>query len=218
MMWKVVIVLVAALALASAQNQVTGPQTCSAAGVQSLDWNNTALFGRWLEVARNPLGDAPACLEFNVGLLWDNTTLSINASHSSSSESLYSNIDESAKVTLTPQATTGYNVTFYQNNAAQPPVFIKLLQLINNTYVTGCGYTDPNNANTSYGFILAMAGMYNAEGIKLVNDQAFPLYSNFQNNSYANITQAGCFKSSATQSLPMISGILAVALLLIRAY
>lgn len=130
-------------------------------------------------------------MEFNVGLLWDNTTLSINASHSNSIESLYSNIDETAKVTLTPNATTGYNVTFYQNNAAQPPVFIKLLQLINNTYVTGCGYTDPNNANTSYGFILALAGKYDASGIRLVNEQAFPLYSNFQNNSYANITQAG---------------------------
>ncbi|XP_023178979.2 uncharacterized protein LOC111604941 [Drosophila hydei] len=217
MMWKIVIVLVAALALASAQDQAALPQNCSAPGVESIDWNNTALFGHWLEVARNPLGNAKACLSFSVGLLSDNTTLSINASHSSSTTSLYSNIDESANVTLVPQAKTGYNVTFYQGQSAQPTVFIKLLQLVNSTYITGCGYTDPQNNATSFGFILS-SGNYSPTGIKLVNDQAFPLYSNFQNNTYANITQAGCYKSSAAQSLPMISGFLAVALLLIKAH
>lgn len=43
MMWKIVIVLVAALALASAQDQAALPQNCSAPGVESIDWNNTAV-------------------------------------------------------------------------------------------------------------------------------------------------------------------------------
>ncbi|XP_064550769.1 uncharacterized protein LOC135436923 [Drosophila montana] len=218
-MWKFVILLVATLALVSAQDTpaATGPQNCSAIA-ESLDWNNTALFGTWQEVARNPIGDAKACLEFTVGLKDDKVTLSINASHSSSATSLFQNIDETANVTLVANAKTGYNVTFYQGSAAQSPVFIKLLQIVNNTYVTGCGYTNASDNSTSYGFILGIPDKYTAAGIKLVNDGAFPLYNNFLNNTYANITQQGCTRNSAAQSLPMISGVVALALLLIKAH
>ncbi|EDW59399.1 uncharacterized protein [Drosophila virilis] len=218
-MWKFVILLVATLALVSAQDApaATVPQNCSAI-VESLDWNNTALFGTWQEVARNPIGDAKACLEFTVGLLHDNVTLSINASHSSSSTSLFQNVDEKANVTLVANAKTGYNVTFFQGSTPQAPVYIKLLQIVNSTYITGCGYTNATDNSTSYGFILGAPNKYTAEGIKLVNDGAFPLYNNFLNNTYANITQQGCSRNSAAQSLPLISGVLALALLLIKAH
>ncbi|KAH8420868.1 hypothetical protein KR222_007465, partial [Zaprionus bogoriensis] len=171
--------------------------------------------GSWLELARNPGANTDACLEFRVGLLNDNTTLSINATHSSSSSSLYQNVDEpEVNVTLTSGATTGYNVSLTANN----PVFIKLLELTNNnTYLVGCGFTNSSDNSTSFGFILGRASQYNDTGLNLANAEASAKYSNFINNTYSVITQKGCTRNSASQSLPMISGFVALALLLIRA-
>jgi len=140
-------------------------------------------------MARNPSDNTDACMEFNVKLLKDNTTLSFNTSHSSTPTSLYQNINEpSVNVTLVPSATTGYNVTFNANTH----VFIKFLAPYNNnTYLVGCGYTNASDYKTSYGFILGRDGNFNATELRMVNNEASALYSDFTNNTLNTIVQQG---------------------------
>ncbi|ALC47096.1 CG5399, partial [Drosophila busckii] len=170
-------------------------------------------FGNWMEVGRNPIQGTPGCMIFYGNLTSDNVTLSINGSRSANPTSVYGTIHESAKVKLVANATTGYNVTF--NNGA--PVMTKLLQFVNYTYLIGCGYTDNQDMSTSFGFILARSN-YTLDNTQIAANNASKLYSNFQNSStFGTINQKGCKKSSAGQSLPMISGVVALALLLIKA-
>ncbi|XP_034485793.1 uncharacterized protein LOC117790447 [Drosophila innubila] len=215
-MCKIVIFMVASLALISGQafaDDAPTPQSCSEI-VKSMDWNDTALFGSWLELARNPNDNTNACMEFRVQLLSDNTTLSLNASHSATPTSLWQDINEpTQRLTLTPNATTGYNVTFNGKNYE----FVKLLQLVNSTYLVGCGYTNATNSSTGYGFILGRYGKYNTTGLQTVNNNAAVLYKDFTNNNYTIVRQDGCTRNSASQSVPLITGFLALAVLLIKA-
>ncbi|KAH8359654.1 hypothetical protein KR093_008192, partial [Drosophila rubida] len=214
-MCNIVILTVAALALISGQalGQNT-PQTCSAI-TTSLNWNNTALVGSWLELARHPGKNLDACLEFRVDLLSNGTILTFNSTHSSSNSSLYQNVNEpNVNVTLVKDATTGYDVKFNATNS----VFIKLLALHNNNnYLIGCGYTNASDASTSYGFILGRGNAYNATGLQEANNNASASYADFAANNFTTILQTGCTRNSASQALPLISGVLALALLLIKA-
>ncbi|XP_034485792.1 uncharacterized protein LOC117790446 [Drosophila innubila] len=216
-MCKIVIFMVASLALISGQALADDvpptPQSCSEI-VKSMDWNDTALFGSWLELARNPNDNTNACMQFRAELLSDNKTLSFNASHSTTPTSLWQDINEpTQRLTLTPNATTGYSVTLDGKNYK----FIKLLQLVQTNYLIGCGYTNAANSSTGYGFILGRDGKYNDAGIKSVNNYAAGFYKDFTNNNYTTILQDGCIRNSAPQSLPLITGFLALAILLIKA-
>ncbi|EDV93564.1 uncharacterized protein LOC6563140 [Drosophila grimshawi] len=238
-MCKIVILIVAALALASAQDatsttvpSTTGgstvspstttapaPQTCSSETVSSINWSNNALFDTWVQLTRTPIGNSEACMVITANLESDQNTLNISAIHSSSSTSLYQNVQERAIVKLVNGGTSGYSVTFITDNTEQTPVFIKLLQLVeNNNFIVGCGYTNASDASTSYGFILGRSGHYNSTATATVNNNAAALYSNFQNNAYGSIEQDGCYQNSATKSVPLITGVLALALLLIKAH
>ncbi|KAM8703642.1 hypothetical protein ACLKA7_008294 [Drosophila subpalustris] len=217
-MCNIVILMVASLALISgqalAQDAAATPQYCSDIAV-SLNWNNTALFGSWLELARNPSANTKACMEFSVSLLSDNTTLSYNASHSATNVSQWQDINEPAQsLKLTVDGTTGYNITL----DGKTYEWVKLLQLVNdNTYLVGCAYTNAANTSTGYGFILGRSGKYNATGLMAANNAAALVYKDFTNGTYTPILQDNCFRNSASQSLPLITGLLALALLLIKA-
>ncbi|KAI8044297.1 uncharacterized protein LOC128266229 [Drosophila gunungcola] len=205
--------LVASISMVLVQGQTQTQQTCAQA--TSLDFNNQTYFsGQWFEVARNPAASV-ACITLNVGF-WQNTNMLVNVSHSSSSTSLLADVHESANITLVAGSTAGYNVSIVKGNQ-QEHVFIKLLQFVNNTYLTGCRYTG-SDASTSAGFILARSN-YTAEGVKIANTNASAYYSNFQASTYGNVTQLNCYASSAGQTGPLtlISGFLALALLLIKA-
>ncbi|KAH8399623.1 hypothetical protein KR215_006424 [Drosophila sulfurigaster] len=217
-MCNIVILTVATLALISGQafgQATTVPQNCSAV-TESLDWNNTALVGNWLELARHPDNSLDACMEFSIDLLSNGTILTFNSTHSSSNSSLYQNVNEpNVNVTLVEGAKTGYEVKFNSTST----VFIKLLQLYNNNnYVIGCGYTNSSDNSTSYGFILGRASTYNTTGLQDANNNASASYANFQANNFTTILQTGCTRNSASQSLPLISGFLALALLLIKVH
>ncbi|XP_022209549.2 uncharacterized protein LOC111065608 [Drosophila obscura] len=189
------------------------PASCSSIA-SSLSFNNTDLMGTWLEVARNPAANA-SCIQIRAEL-WNNTNLLVNISHSSSVSSLYMDVNESANITLASDgaaSTAGYNVTFQKNGVNETAVYTKLLSFSDN-YLVGCAYTDAANSNTSYGFILARSA-YTAAGIASANNNASLYYANFQNNTYGNVTQAGCYASSASQTLPLITGFLALAMALI---
>uniref|UniRef100_A0A6P4EQ89 Uncharacterized protein LOC108043145 n=1 Tax=Drosophila rhopaloa TaxID=1041015 RepID=A0A6P4EQ89_DRORH len=203
--------IVASLSMVLAQTQT---QTCAQAA--SLDFNNQTYFsGQWLEVARNPASNV-SCITLNVGYL-GNTNVLVNVTHSSSNVSLLADVHESANITLVAGSTTGYNVSIVQGQNTEY-VFIKLLQYVNNTYLVGCRYSNGSDTSSSAGFILARAN-YTAEGVKISNNNAAPLFSNFQANTYGNVTQLNCYASSAGQTVPLtlISGFLALALLLIKA-
>lgn len=119
----------------------------------------------------------------------DNTTLSINSTHSSSPSSLYQNVnDPEVTVNVSDPYTGGYNVSFTANH----PVLIKLLQLSSDkTYLVGCGYTNATNNATSFGFILGRGNLYNDTGLKAANDEASLKYSNFINSTYSVVLQKG---------------------------
>ncbi|XP_017056057.1 uncharacterized protein LOC108097956 [Drosophila ficusphila] len=201
--------IVASISMVLAQN----PQTCAQA--TSLDFNQTELAGQWVEVARNPAANV-SCITLNVAI-WNNTNMLVNISHSSTNLSTYVDVYETANITLNAtNPLAGYNVSIV-NGSQTKYVWVKLLQFVNSTYVTGCSYTDANNASTSAGFILARSS-YTPDGIKIANNNASASWSNFQQNVYGNVTQLGCYASSAGKSVPLtlISGFLAFALLLIK--
>ncbi|XP_002019969.2 uncharacterized protein LOC6594235 [Drosophila persimilis] len=197
------------------QTVPASPASCSSIA-SSLSFNDSALAGQWFEVARNPAADV-SCIQVNVDL-WENTNVLVNVSHSSNQPSLYMDVSEKANITLVASAegvpsTAGYNVTFQKNGVNEAGVYIKLLSF-NYTYLVGCGYTDASNVSTSYGFILARSN-YTAADIATANNNASLHYSNFQNGTYGNVTQVGCYASSASQTLPMIAGFVALAMALI---
>ncbi|SPP83371.1 uncharacterized protein LOC117585499 [Drosophila guanche] len=209
--------IVAAVLVFAVQGQTppATPAQCSSV-VSSLGFNNTNLMGTWIEVARNPAANV-SCIKINVDL-WNNTNLLVNISHSSSLQSLYMDVNEKANITLATDvaaSTAGYNVTFTKNGQSETPVYIKLLSTVDSDkYLLGCAYTDANNNATSYGFILSRGG-YTAAGIEAANNNASLYYSNFLNGTYSNVTQLGCYASSASQTLPLLTGFLAVAMALI---
>ncbi|KAH8362899.1 hypothetical protein KR084_002765 [Drosophila pseudotakahashii] len=190
-------------------------QTCVQA--PSIDFNNTAFSGNWIELARNPASDV-SCITLNIAF-WEKTNMLVNVSHSSNNASTLVDVYESANITLTTNNLSGYNVTFVNNQKNQnETVYIKLLSYVNSTYLVGCSYTDAQNTSTSAGFILGRSN-YTPQGINIANNEASTSYSNFQNNTYGNVTQLDCRASSAGQTVPLtlISGFLAFALLLIKA-
>ncbi|KAH8271373.1 hypothetical protein KR018_007795 [Drosophila ironensis] len=207
-MCKSVIISLALLAVASTATA----QSVSCVQANGIDFNNTAFPGEWYEVARNP-APSVGCVILNVALT--NTSLLVNVTHSISTTNLNMGVRETANITLTSGNTNGYNVSFVGSNS-QTYKYIKLLQIIDNNYLVGCSYTDANNASTSAGFILARGG-YSDQIIKEVNNNASTSFNNFQNNTYFNVTQTGCFTNSAGQTLPLVSLFLAIALLLIKA-
>ncbi|KAH8312255.1 hypothetical protein KR044_009988, partial [Drosophila immigrans] len=170
--------------------------------------------GSWLELSRHPASNLDACLEFRVDLLNNGSIFTFNSSHSSSNSSLYQNVNEpNVNVSLVANATTGYQVKFDANNS----VFIKFLQLsTDSTYLVGCGFTNATDPATGYGFILGRSS-YTSAGLKEANNNASLKYNDFVADNYTTILQTGCTRSSASQTLPLISGFLAMALLLIKA-
>ncbi|KAH8292282.1 hypothetical protein KR054_008039 [Drosophila jambulina] len=211
-MCKSVMICLAILASASAVLAQTTNTAKSCVDAAGIDFNNTQFAGYWQEVARNPAANV-SCISVNIGF-WNNTNMLVNVSHSENNQSLYQNVEEKANITLV-SGQTFYNVSF-QDGQKQNHVTIKLLELVSDTYLLGCSYTDPSNASTSAGFILARAN-YSISLIPQVNTDASVKYSNFVNGTIYNVTQAGCFASSATQNLPLITGFLALALLLLKA-
>ncbi|XP_017145131.2 uncharacterized protein LOC108157539 [Drosophila miranda] len=208
-------VLVSSSSVVQGQTVPASPSSCSSIA-SSLSFNDSALAGQWFEVARNPSADV-SCIQVNVDL-WNNTNVLVNVSHSSSQPSLYMDVNEKANITLVASAegvpsTAGYNVTFQKSGVNGAGVYIKLLSF-NYTYLVGCGYTNASNVSTSYGFILARSN-YTAADIATANNNASLYYSNFQNGIYGNVTQVGCYASSASQTLPMIAGFVALAMALI---
>ncbi|XP_017083935.1 uncharacterized protein LOC108116510 [Drosophila eugracilis] len=205
--------IVACFSMAMAQNA----QSCASA--TSKDFNNTDFSGLWYELARNPASNV-SCTKVNIAY-WGNanngTNMLVDVSHASNNVSTLIDVFEKANVTLVTGQTTGYNVTF-TNGQSQDYVFIKILDLVNSTYLLGCSYTDANNASTSAAFILGRSN-YTLDGVKIANNDASTKFSNFQNNTYGNVTQLGCRANSAGKMTPLtlISAFLAIALLLIKA-
>ncbi|KAH8243228.1 hypothetical protein KR032_005643 [Drosophila birchii] len=210
-MCKNLMICLAILASASAVlAQTNTPKSCVDA--VGKEFNNTQFAGYWQEVARNPASNV-SCIDLNIGF-WNNTNMLVNVSHSANTQSLYKNVDEKANITLVT-GQTSYNVSF-TDGQKQSFVTIKLLDLVSDTYLVGCSYTDAANASTSAGFILARSN-YTVSLIPQVNANASVNFSNFVNGTIYNVTQAGCYASSAAQNLPLITGFLALALLLIKA-
>ncbi|KAH8347438.1 uncharacterized protein [Drosophila kikkawai] len=210
-MCKSVMICLAILASASAVLAQTGNQPKSCVDATGLDFNNTQFAGYWQEVARNPASNV-SCIDVNIGF-WNNTNMLVNVSHSANTQSLYQNVYEKANISLSGK--TSYNVSF-TDGQRESFVTIKLLELVSDTYLLGCSYTDASNVSTSAGFILARAN-YSSSLIPQVNANASVNYSNFVNGTVHNVTHIGCYASSAAQNLPLITGFLALALLLIKA-
>ncbi|XP_016926100.4 uncharacterized protein [Drosophila suzukii] len=212
-MCKTVIICLAIVACFSmVLAQTTTPQTC--ANAPSLNFNNTDFAGKWIELARNPASDV-SCITLDVGF-WNNTNMLVNVSHSSSNVSTLVDVYESANITLVENGLSGYNVSLV-NGQKNETVFVKLLSYVNSTYLIGCSYTNASNVSTSAGFILGRS-TYTVQGINIANNDASVNFTNFQNNTYGNVTQLDCRASSAGQTVPLtlISGFLAIALLLIK--
>ncbi|KAH8326453.1 hypothetical protein KR067_007796 [Drosophila pandora] len=209
-MCKSVLISMAFLAVISAALAQTTPQTCLQA--TSLDFNNAAFNGSWFEVARNP-APSVGCISLDVNV--QSGYVQVNVSHSISTTNLKTEPHETANITLIAGSTAGYNVSFLEGQETSYK-FVKVLQLINNTYLVGCSYTNASDASTSAGFILAKLG-YNYTLTEKVNNDAASLYTNFQSGTVNNVTQTGCFSNSAGQTLPMITLFLTIALLLIKA-
>ncbi|KAH8265485.1 hypothetical protein KR038_009014 [Drosophila bunnanda] len=205
-------VMICLVILASASTILAQNTAKSCVDATGLDFNNTQFAGYWKEIARNP-APSVTCIDLSVGF-WNNTNMLVNVSHSANNQSLYQDVNEQANITLVT-GQTSYNVNF-TGSQQQSVGTIKLLELVSDTYLLGCSYTDPANASTSAGFILARYN-YSASLIPEINANASVKYSNFVNGTVYNVTQAGCFASSAAQNLPMIAGFLALALLLIKA-
>ncbi|XP_017008980.2 uncharacterized protein [Drosophila takahashii] len=214
-MCKSVIIFLAIVACISmALAQTATPQTCAQA--PSISFNNTELTGRWIELARNPASNV-ACITLNVAI-WNNSNVLVNVSHSSNNLSTLVDVYETANITLSASNNlVGYNVSLV-NGQKNEYVYVKLLSYVNSTYLVGCSYTDANNASTSAGFILGRSN-YTTQGINKANNDASTSFTNFQNNTYGNVTQLDCRASSAGQTVPLtlISGFLAFVLLLIKA-
>ncbi|KAH8236504.1 hypothetical protein KR026_003820 [Drosophila bipectinata] len=208
-MCKSVLISLAFLAVISAALAQSTPQTCAQAS--SLPFDNAAYNGTWFEVARNP-APAVGCITLEVNV--QSQYVQVNVSHSISTTNLKTESRESANITLS-SGSNGYNVSFVEGQDTTYK-FVKVLQLINNTYLVGCTYTNANDASTSAGFILAKSG-YNYTLTEGVNNNASALYTNFQSGVVNNVTQTGCFANSAGQTLPMITLFLTIALLLIKA-
>ncbi|KAH8389392.1 hypothetical protein KR200_008175 [Drosophila serrata] len=208
-MCKSVMICLAILASASTILAQATPKSCVDA--TGIDFNNTQFAGYWQEVARNPASNV-SCIDLSIGF-WNNTNMLVNVSHSANTQSLYQNEYEKANITLVP-GQTSYNVNF-TGGQKQSLVTIKLLELVDDTYLLGCSYTDSSNSSTSAGFILARSN-YSSFLIPEVNANASVKYTNFVNGTIYNVTHAGCYASSAAQNLPLIAGFLALALLLIK--
>ncbi|EDV49043.1 uncharacterized protein LOC6553066 [Drosophila erecta] len=193
--------------------QTATPQTCAQA--TGISFNQNAFSGQWIELARNPASTV-SCITLNVAF-WQNTNMLVNVSHTSNAASTLVDVYENANITLVENNSAGYNVTLV-NGQKKEYVFVKLLSYVNSTYLVGCTYTDASNVSTSAGFILGRSS-YTPEGVKTANNDAALSFSNFQANTYGNVTQFGCRASSAGQTVPLtlISGFLALALLLIKA-
>ncbi|XP_033166579.1 uncharacterized protein LOC117145148 [Drosophila mauritiana] len=204
--------IVACISQALAQTQT--PQTCAQA--TGISFSQTAFSGQWVELARNPASNV-SCISLNVAFWNNNSNMLVNISHSSNAASTLVDVYETANITLVENNLSGYNVTLV-NGQKQEYVFVKLLSYVSSTYLVGCSYTDASNASTSAGFILGRSN-YTLEGVKIANNDASVSFSNFQNNTYGNVTQFDCRASSAGQTVPLtlISGFLAFALLLIKA-
>ncbi|XP_017845968.1 uncharacterized protein LOC108602374 [Drosophila busckii] len=214
-MCRIVIVIVAALAL-FAGHVLTQDVAKTCFDASGITWNNTEYFDTWMEIGRNPIQNTPGCVAFTANLTNDNVTLAINGSHSANPTALYADIRETARVNLSANNfDQGYNVSFTSGSTQNAPVTIKLLEYVNNTYLVGCGFTNKSDISSSFGFILSRS----EHNGTLAAKEAASRYSIFQNNAtYGQINQQGCKKSSAGQSLPMISGVVALALLLIKAH
>ncbi|KAH8336289.1 hypothetical protein KR074_008557 [Drosophila pseudoananassae] len=209
-MCKSVLISLAFLAVISvALGQTATQQTCVQA--TSLSFDNAAYNGTWYEVARNP-APAVGCITLDVNV--QSQYVQVNVSHSISTTNLQTESRESANITLST-GSNGYNVSFVENQQTTYK-FVKVLQLINNTYLVGCTYTNASDASTSAGFILAKFG-FNYTLTEKVNNDAATQFTNFQAGVVNNVTQTGCFANSAGQTLPMITLFLTIALLLIKA-
>ncbi|XP_016952889.1 uncharacterized protein LOC108026460 [Drosophila biarmipes] len=211
-MCKSVIICLAIAACFSTVLGQSSPSSCSSA--TGISFNNTDFAGKWLELARNPASNV-SCITLNLAF-WNYNNLLVNVSHSSSNVSTLVDVYETANITLVANQVTGYNVSFI-NGQKNETVFVKLLDYVNSTYLIGCSY-DPNNVSKSAGFILGRSS-YTPEGIKIANNDASTKFSNFQNNTFGNVTQLDCRASSAGQTAPLtlISGFLALALLMLKA-
>ncbi|XP_039494205.1 uncharacterized protein LOC120453523 [Drosophila santomea] len=214
-MCKSAIICLAIVAAVASFSQVLAQTAPGCAQATGINFNQTDLSGQWIEVARNPASNV-SCTTLNVAF-WNSNYLLVNVSHSSNVASTLVDVYETANITLLANNLSGYNVSLV-NGQKQEYVFVKLLSYVNSTYLVGCTYTDANNASTSAGFILGRSS-YTPEGVQTANNDASVSFSNFQNNTYGNVTQLGCRASSAGQTVPLtlISGFLAFALLLIKA-
>lgn len=147
---------------------------------------NFQFSGQWVELARNPASNV-SCISLNVAFWNNNNYMLVNVSHSSNVASTLVDVYETANITLVENNLSGYNVTLV-NGQKQEYVFVKLLSFVNSTYLVGCTYTNATNTSTSAGFILGRS-TYTPEGVRIANNDASVSFSNFQNNTYGNVTQ-----------------------------
>ncbi|EDW80730.1 uncharacterized protein Dwil_GK11408 [Drosophila willistoni] len=220
MMCKVILIT-AILAIFNGQFATADLLTCQNA--TSLDFNNTQLAGTWFEVARNP-APSVTCVEITASLYTNATNAStttyfgLDILQSSSNVSTYQDNELIANFTLDVNGTQGYNVTLLKNGVAQTPYFVKILDLnATSGFLYGCSYTNATaGATEGVGFILSKATSINSTLLSEGNNNASLSYSVFQNGSFYNVTQTGCYRSSASQALPVISGLFALIMLLIN--
>ncbi|XP_068155949.1 uncharacterized protein [Drosophila tropicalis] len=219
MMWKVILIT-AILAIFNGQFATADYYSCQNA--TSLDFNDTQLAGTWYEVARNP-APTVTCVEITASLYTNATNAStttyfgLDIFQSSSIASTYQDNELKANITLEANSTSGYNVTLLKNGVAQSPYVIKLLQLNATTgFLYGCSYTNASEDAPGTGFILSKATSINSTLLTEGNNNASLSYNVFQNGSFSNVTQTGCYKSSASQALPVISGLFALIMVLIN--
>lgn len=100
-------------------------------------------------------------------------------------------MDKSAQATVNVSvvnANTGFNVSYSNANGANTTY--KILSTDYNSNVVLCGFTNSNDASTSFGIILTRKQLVNATWLMEVKSNASQILPGFNDSTTANITQS----------------------------
>lgn len=207
----------------SATAQTVQDQQLSCAQATSMGFDSNRISGTWYEVARNPAPPSLFCVEIDVVVSPQNSSLLlINTTYANNGDYLYVQQTVRGNISLvnaTQDNTDGFNVTF--TGIMYPSqVTYKLLDTNYDNYTLICGYTDATTNATDFGVVLTRnrnISSSNNTALNMYEQRGFNMSIAFLNGSMPTIQQSDqCLANAGNTALPFFSAMFALVYMMLQ--